>query len=375
MVTQYIDARSALPEGLVNVELFVEDGVFVAPGKADKVVDLQGHIVAPGYCDVHTHGAFGVDCVDAGGAVLKMAQGLPRFGVTGFLPAILTAPAPVMKKAYDEAAALMGQKTGAKVLGVHSEGPYFNTKKAGAQPVESIVEPCLDHLKQIIGDNPAALKKIAIAPELPGAMAMIKYLSANGVTVSLGHTEASFELAREAFDTGARSITHLFNALPPLHHRSPGPIAAALLDDRVALEVIADGIHLHPAVAHLAARLAPERCCLITDAMMAAGGDSPDGVYDLGPHKVYVKEGAAKLANGTIAGSVLTMDRAVRNMAAWGVPLHLAICMASVFPRRLHGFGTVELSEGEAADFVVLDNEGIVRGTFVDGEKMFTPCD
>ena len=370
MTTLYQNAKICTPDGFEVRDFAVSDGLVAAVDSADQTVDLAEKIVAPGYVDVHIHGAFGVDCIDADGAVATMAKGLPRHGVTGFFPTLLTAPLPQMRTAFAQAADLMRRPAGgAKVMGVHSEGPFFTAAKAGAQPRESLLLPSVDALTEIIQDDPTAMAKLSLAAELPGGTAVIEFCRQNNIVASLGHTEATYEQAVALFAAGVSCVTHLYNAMSPLHHRSPGPIAAALLSQNVVVELIADGIHIHPAMLQLAVGLAGARCVLVSDAMMGAG--LPEGEYMLGPNQVFVRDGAARLADGVLAGSVLTLDVAVRNMAAWGVPLHQAISMAAIRPRVLHDLPTQTLTPGQPADFVVLDSAANVVQTVVDGRVVY----
>jgi N-acetylglucosamine-6-phosphate deacetylase len=264
---------------------------------------------------------------------------------------------------------------GATVLGSHLEGPWISRSRAGAQFVEALRLPSVPALDDLVARGKGTVRLITIAPELDGALDLIAAALSAGIIVSIGHTDADHETARLAFDTGARHVTHLFNAMAPVHHRRPGPVAAALADERVSLEIIADGVHIHPALIALVATLAPERLVLVTDAIGAAG--APPGRHRLGPLEVLVADGRAVLAGNeeTVAGSVLTMDKAVAlAVDVAGLPLLTALKAASLNPANVLGeVRKGRLAPGADADVVVLDGQLAVVATIIGGQVVYDP--
>lgn len=348
--------------------------------EVDRTIDASGCIVAPGYIDMHIHGAAGADVMDASREALStMASFAASRGVTGFLPTVMSSPLEQMTAAcqavaqYIESAADNSSINGAQVLGINVEGPFFNTDARGAQPAEGIYPPCRDVLEAILDAGNDHVRVMSVAPEMPGALDIIEALNEMGILASIGHTQASFDQTAAAAQAGARLTTHTFNAMRGLHHREPGTVGAALTIDELSCEAIADGIHLHPAAAALIARAKGcGRTVLITDAMRAAG--LPDGVYDLARQRVTVTEGAARLDNGSLAGSTLTIDRAVANMARFArIPIEEAISMASSTPARLIGLGDTKgrIERGMDGDIVILSHDLQVRTTIAMGTPVY----
>jgi N-acetylglucosamine-6-phosphate deacetylase len=363
-VIEYVGRADAMPAGLVPANT--------------PTIYATGCIVAPGLLDVHLHGGGGCDVMDATIEALRtITHAHGRHGTTGLLAATITAP----QEQLEEAAAVINQAmplsrqpdwNGAQLLGLHMEGPYFSVKKCGAQNPAYIREPSQAEVERIISIIGPGLKHITIAPELPGAIELIGWLRQQGIRVSLGHTESSYEVAKQAIAAGADHATHTFNAMPTLHHREPGTVAAVLGDNIVTAEVIADGIHLHPGAMNLVYK-AKGACltCLVTDAMAAM--DMPDGHYRLGELPVQVINGAARLENGSLAGSVLTLDRAVKNMVEMvGVPLEEAITMATYVPARqlnmLDQKGTLEV--GKDGDLCIFGADLLCRHTIIAGRQL-----
>lgn len=368
--------------------LRVKDGVIVevsegTPARIPSSNELNygDLIVAPGFIDTHIHGYGGVDSnTNEAEHFLRMSEGLVKHGVTAFLPSTVTAPHEELLNAcravkdavskWKEARA-SGEVPGARILGIHLEGPYVNPVKKGAQnPAyirEASTKEILDYLR-VAGD---LLKMVTLAPEVRGALDAISLLVSRGVVVSVGHTNATYEEALKAFAAGASRATHLFNAMRPIHHRDPGVIVAALESSDVFIELIVDFIHLHPATVRFAINHAGTwRAVLVSDAISAAG--LPDGEYSLGGLKVIVKGGVARLENGALAGSTLTLDRAVRNVASLGYTLPEIARMASMNPaRNLRLAGLGDVRPGYRADLVVLDDDLRVLATIVDGEVVY----
>jgi N-acetylglucosamine-6-phosphate deacetylase len=253
------------------------------------------------------------------------------------------------------------------IAGVHLEGPWLSPERPGAQDVAALRAPDPDELGRLMGAWPVRL--VSLAPELPGALELIERVVAAGSLAALAHTDATYEQATEAIAAGARHAVHVFNAMRPLHHREPGVIGAVLDDDAVTCEVIADGHHVHPAVVRLLARAKGARnTTFVTDAIEAAG--QPDGTYHLGAEPVTVRDGRAVTGGGALAGSTLTMDTAVRNAVAWGIPLADALHMAATTPARVLGLRKGRIAPGYDADLAVLDADLQVVATILAGERV-----
>jgi N-acetylglucosamine-6-phosphate deacetylase len=347
-----------------------------------RAIDLDGAALGPGWIDLHVHGADGVELMPADGTlegdaqdavVGRMARFLVRHGVTGFLPATVTASMPATEMAIGRVRrAMLGSTGGARVLGVHLEGPFLSAERLGAQSPEHCVPPtplAVDHMISLVEGLPCI---VTLAPEVPGGLAAIGAFVRAGAVVSVGHTVADTEQAEAAFAAGATHVTHMFNGMPPMHHRRPGVVGTALLAEGVRVELIADGVHLHPTIVRLAIALkGADGVILISDAMAATG--CADGDYLLGPVQVSVRGGVARLESGALAGSTLTLDRAVDNVARWTEDLGEAWQMASLTPARQLGVADRlgRLAAGHLADLVALDVDGQVVLTMVGGEVVY----
>ena len=357
--------------------LEIEGGLVrrIRAGKAARGEDLKGAIVAPGFIDLHIHGYGGHD-TNSGESeeLLALARLLPHYGVTAFVPTSVTASHEELlrvSRAVAEAVRAQGDRPrGARILGLHLEGPYINPEKAGAQNSSHIRPPDWDEFLQYWDAAEGNIRAVTVAPELPGALEFIKKAVKLGITVSVGHTTATYDEARAAIAAGARRATHLFNAMPPIHHRAPGATVACLLAPEVVVELIADLIHVAGPMLELVWRAAgTERVALVTDAISAAG--LPDGHYALGGLEIEVREGVARLENGALAGSTLSLDRAVRNMVSLGVPLPQALAMATVVPAAAVGARELgSLEPGRRADFLVLDRELNIQRVYIGGERV-----
>lgn len=338
----------------------------------DASADLACPLLAPGFIDLHIHGCRGFDTMGGAEHIRGMARALPEYGVTGFLPTTVAASIPDTRLALKGAAELMEASPGARVLGCHLEGPFLNPFRKGAQPEAFLLPPSLSAYEALTEGYRHAVRMMTIAPELPGAPELMEALKGE-IVLSAGHTNATFEQLLGAVGRGLSQITHLFNAMSPLSHRAPGAAGAALSSEALCVQVIADLVHLHPAVLRLIRQCKPQgNCLLITDAIEATG--MPDGTYRLGFNKVLVKGNEARLPDGTLAGSVLTMDRAVRNMiSAGGADLAQALGMASRNPADALGIPDMgRIQPGARADLVFLDQDLTVRSTMVDGRILFT---
>lgn len=333
-----------------------------------EVVDAAGGWIVPGFVDVHVHGGGGHDVMDATPQALEaLSSTLARHGVTSFLATTVTAERARTTAALATVAAAAESLAGARLLGTHLEGPYLAAAHRGAQNKDELRLPDLPEYAEWF--DTGTVRLVTLAPELDGALELIASGTAKGVRFSAGHSGASETELHAALDAGLRHATHAFNGMPSLHHRQPGLLGAILTDDRVRAELIADGVHVHPTVMDLLVRVkGPERVMLVSDAMRAAG--MPDGTYELGGQRVTMQAGVCRTTEGGLAGSTLTLDRAVRNLVhrvgvAWGD----AVTMATASPADAldRGDDLGRLAVGHRADVTVLDAQGHVRTTIVDG--------
>jgi len=363
-----------------DADILIEDGTIIAvgPGVASgeiaEVVDAGGAIVAPGYVDVHVHGSAGHDTMDGTReAIAGMARFFAAHGVTSFCPTTLTQPTDDIMASVCAVYECMDNpiEGGAQPLGVHLEGPCINAKKKGAQPEQHITTAAAIDYQQLF--SLGNIKLITLAPEIEENKALIAFARSQGAAVVVGHSSATYEDLEEAVRHGLNHATHTFNQMEGLHHRKPGTVGGVLLLDEIYAEFIADGVHLHPAVVDMVVRLkGPERAVAITDAISGAG--MPDGDYELGGQAIVVKEGAVRLPDGTLAGSALTLDQAVRNIVEFTVaPLPEAIQMATLTPARSIGVANRKgsLEPGKDADIVFLDDDLNVLKTMVGGEVVY----
>jgi N-acetylglucosamine-6-phosphate deacetylase len=331
----------------------------------------EGACLAPGFIDLHVHGGGGAQVGPDPHAVADVASFHARHGTTGLLATTVPAPEDTLVETVRAVAAVARRPyaEAAQVLGCHLEGPFVSAARPGALDVRHLRAPDPPELARLLDAGGGSVQMIVIAPELPGALDLIAEAAGEGVVVSIGHTDATYDEAMAGIDRGARAATHLFNGMRPMHHREPGPAGAALATPRVSVELIADGVHVHPATIRLVhAAKGPERVALVTDAMQAAG--LPDGDYTLGEQPIAVRDGEARTAGGSLAGSTLTMDRAVQIcVREAGIPIVDALRMASTTPATLLGIGaaTGRITPGADADLVVLDEDLAAIGTMVRG--------
>lgn len=390
------------PEGLIeDGAVVIYKGRIVYVGQADELpstlteaggnetfstsalpqMDAAGRVIAPGYIDVHVHGGGKADTMNATTlAIATMTRVHAAHGTAVLLPTTMTgtheqivAAAKVVKQAITASAG--PEWNGARVLGMHMEGPYIHPDMIGAQNPEFVRQADLAELQEIYDILGDGFRLITLAPERPGAPEAIDWLTERGINVTMGHTGASYEEAIAGIERGVNHATHSFNAMTGLHHRNPGVVGALMTDSRVYAELIADGIHVHPAAMAVLAKIkGPERLCLITDAMEAMG--MPDGTYELGGQPVIMKDGTCRLESGSLAGSVLSMDVAVANMVKLvGVDLVSAVRMASLTPAESVGLASTRgsLTVGKMGDVVLLDAMSLLcTTTLVEGRLVYS---
>ena len=350
------------------------DGDVTIDGDAVTAVGVSGGggrgVAVPGFVDAHINGIAGVDFLsaDADGHE-RAAEALAAAGVVAYQPTLVSSPPEAYDAALAAAAAAMAAPDGgARVLGVHLEGPFLSREWPGAHDPSNLREPDPELAERLCEAGPVTM--VTLAPELEGALELVELLVGRGITVSVGHSDADAATAHAAFDRGATAITHVHNAHRRWRPRDPGPAGVALVRPDVWVQAIVDGVHLAPESALGAFLAARSRFCLVTDAVEAAG--MPPGSYRLGDREVHVEDGAVRLADGTLAGSVLTMDAAVRNLVASGAELADAVHAASTAPARLLGRDDLGvLRPGVAANVAVLNDELEVERTVVSGNEAF----
>ena len=339
---------------------------------SEEETDLRGMYVIPGLVDIHSHGNSGHDFSDGDPEGLKvMGRFDARHGITSFLPTSMTLPYDRLETAFLTAKRYREEwdGTSSRLAGIHMEGPFFSEKKKGAQNSAYLKLPDADAVMRLQEACGGLIKIVDVAPELPGAEAFIRKIAPR-CRVSVAHTDASYEDAVRAFDAGALHVTHLFNAMPSLHHRSPGVIGAAAERDDVTAELICDGLHVHPSVIRLAFKLFTDRICMVSDSLRCCG--MPDGEYDLGGQTVYLRNGEARLADGTLAGDVSDLYSDMVNAIRFGIPAEQAIMSATITPAAAIGadreIGSLE--EGKLADFVVCDRDWKIGQVVIGGKRV-----
>ncbi|GAC1432395.1 MAG: N-acetylglucosamine-6-phosphate deacetylase [Ktedonobacteraceae bacterium] len=346
--------------------------------KEKNNIDASDTIIMPGFIEVHTHGGGGFNLHTTNvHEILSYARWIPTTGVTSFLIAVVGTPDTLPEQQLHTAVAAIEHHDtmpGAEPLGIHLEGPYLNEKRRGAHPADWLRLPNEHETTLVLERTKGLLRLVTLAPELPGAEQMIHRLVSAGVTVSIGHTDANYEQTQAALQLGITHATHCFNAMRPLLHRDPGPIAAIAQAQQVFGEVIADGVHVHPAVVDMLVRmLGPIRTIVVTDAQSVAG--MPEGdMFEFAGQQAHVAHGAACLADGTLAGSILTMDKALRNILAMThVSLQEAVGMLTLNPAQSTKIATRKgrLQTGYDADLLIFDSSLTLQATICRGQIAF----
>ncbi|EGG35576.1 N-acetylglucosamine-6-phosphate deacetylase [Paenibacillus sp. HGF5] len=334
----------------------------------DERIDGNGMWLIPGMIDVHIHGANGYDMMDGTeDSIQEVSRACAATGCTSFLATSVSSTIEDLLNMIRSVKGVIGREQGAKIAGIHLEGPYLNPKRKGMQNEKYLRHPNLEEMKLIFQEAGSLIKMVTIAPELPGGLELISFLKEHGVVIAVAHSDATYEEAKLAFTAGASHVTHCFNGMRPIHHRDPGLIVAAFEEPHVSLQAIVDQVHLHPAIVRLMHRLkGPEGMVLITDALQAMG--LGDGNYMFGGHQVTVSEGIARLADGTLASSTVTMNEALRLTEANGISMENAVRMASTTPAHILGLsykGKIEV--GYDADLVLMDERYQVQWTMIEG--------
>jgi N-acetylglucosamine-6-phosphate deacetylase len=376
MTTKILHGRAFLGGTIEDdVLITIEDEAIVEIAQTIDIpaaAERTRNLIVPGFIDCHVHGGDGADFMDAddeGNARILAFHA--RHGTTALAATTLSASPHDLRQAVAAIAKTAKSGTsGAEICALHLEGPYINRERAGAQDPSSLRPPDLQELGALLETAPELQWIVTLAPELAGARALIEHFRGK-VTFSIGHTAATYSDAVAALAWGATHFTHLFNAMSGLHHREPGVVGAALLSTEATAELIADGIHVHPAVLHIAARMMPNRVALVTDAIRACG--LPDGTYKLYRHDVTVAKGAARLPGGELAGSLLTMSAAVRNMVELaGLPIETVLPLATEVPARILGLVRFKgrLAPSYDADLVLLDDKLGVERVLVRGVEL-----
>ena len=362
-------------ERFVYGDFLVENGRFAAIGAlggGEHAIDLCGATVIPGLIDIHTHGNSGADFSDGDYAGLKrMGKYLLTKGVTAFAPTSMTLPYEQLGQAFATAKRLYEEAPpdSARLIGIHMEGPFLSAKKKGSQNAAYLKKPDYEAFRDLYDSCGGLIRIVGLAPELEGAVAFTERVSTL-CTVSVAHTAAGYEQAAAIYRAGATHLTHLYNAMPPILHRQPGVIGAAAERETVYAELICDGLHVHPSAVRMAFQLFPGRICLISDALRCCG--MPEGQYLLGGETVFLKDGAARLADGTLAGSAIDLYACMQKTVSFGIPKETTIRAATLNPAKQLGCSQElgSISVGKRADFIVCDADLTRRSVFFGGAQI-----
>ncbi|MDF6019662.1 N-acetylglucosamine-6-phosphate deacetylase [Streptomyces sp. JH34] len=369
-------ARVVLPTGTVENGRVIVEGTRIAGSTHEgaRTVDLSGHWVVPGFVDIHNHGGGGASfATGTAEDVLTGVRAHRAHGTTTVVASTVTGEMDFLARQAGLLSELVEQ---GELAGIHFEGPFISPCRKGAHSEELLRDPDPAEVRKLLDAARGSARMVTLATELPGGIESVRLLAEHGVIAAVGHTDATYEQTVEAIDAGATVATHLYNAMPAIGHRAPGPVAALLEDERITVELINDGTHLHPAALELAYHHAgADRVALITDAMDAAGAG--DGLYELGPLAVEVRDGVARLVEGgSIAGSTLTLDTAFRRAVTIDrIPVEDVVRSISANPARLLGLDhrVGSLDPGKDADLVVLDADFALKGVMRRGEWIVEP--
>lgn len=366
------------PDCIKKGSVKIENGKLKEIGSSisgdDSIIDGEGLYLSPGFIDIHIHGAAGADTMDGSyDALNTISKAIAMHGTTSFLPTTMTMGKDSIKTALESISIAKQKGTdGANVLGCHLEGPFISSSAIGAQNPKYVLKPSVEDFLDIAGSHMDDVITLTIAPEVEGAEELIRFVSRNNIKASMGHTHATYEEAIAGIEWGICHATHLFNAMTPLHHRNPGAVGA-IFDSNITTEMIADGIHIaYPSIRTALKQKGLDKMVLVSDAMMAC--TMPDGDYTLGGQRVIVKEGAARLENGSLAGSVLTLDKAVKNIKNnTNYPLHEIIRMATYNPACHCNVQDRKgsIKEGYDADLVLFDEDINIKKVIIGGREVF----
>lgn len=369
-----LNGKVILKDKVIDGNVFIDGSKITEISKRqpdnETVIDAKGRYVSPGFIDVHSHGRGGSDTMyPTFKDINTITTTSIKAGVTSILPTTMTMSKEDTYAAIENVAKNIDKTSGSKILGVHMEGPFFNKKYKGAQPEEFMIEPTVENYQALTGEYSWVVKKISLAPERENSDKLIEYLVKEGVVVSIGHTDATYDQAVVGINAGATSGTHTYNAMTPLTHRNPGVVGAIMEHDQVYAELILDGIHVsYPAAKVLLKAKGLDKVMLITDSIEASG--LPDGQYKLGNQPVYVKDKAARLKDGTLAGSILALNDAVKNAYNHlGLTINEAVNLASLNPaKNLNLIDLGEIAVNKTADIIMFDEEINVDFAMVNGK-------
>ncbi|EAD2920801.1 TPA: N-acetylglucosamine-6-phosphate deacetylase [Listeria monocytogenes] len=361
---------SVVTEGHLIKEVLPKNKIIAEEYSEEAIFDGNGGLLIPGMIDVHIHGAKNYDMMDGSTeSIQAVSMACAETGCTSFLVTSVSSSLEDLIQMIRQTKKVIGKEKGAKIAGIHLEGPYLNIEKKGMQNPAHLRHPDLKEMKKIFDEADGLIKMVTIAPELPGGIELIDFLKKRGVVVAIAHSNATYEEAQDAFEKGASHITHCFNAMPTIHHRAPGLVAAALENDSISVQAIVDGVHLHPGIVRLIHKIkGPDKMVLTTDALQAMGVG--DGEYIFGGHQVTVTEGVARLQDGTLASSTVTMNKSLRLSNEFGINLQDTIQMVTSTPADILGMKNLgRIEKGYSADLVLLDKKFEVLSTWINGEK------
>ncbi|ARJ87473.1 N-acetylglucosamine-6-phosphate deacetylase [Listeria monocytogenes] len=361
---------SVVTEGHLIKEVLPKNKIIAEEYSEEAIFDGNGGLLIPGMIDVHIHGAKNYDMMDGSTeSIQAVSMACAETGCTSFLVTSVSSSLEDLIQMIRQTKKVIGKEKGAKIAGIHLEGPYLNIEKKGMQNPAHLRHSDLKEMKKIFDEADGLIKMVTIAPELPGGIELIDFLKKRGVVVAIAHSNATYEEAQDAFEKGASHITHCFNAMPAIHHRAPGLVAAALENDSISVQAIVDGVHLHPGIVRLIHKIkGPDKMVLTTDALQAMGVG--DGEYIFGGHQVTVTEGVARLQDGTLASSTVTMNKSLRLSNEFGINLQDTILMATSTPADILGMKNLgRIEKGYSADLVLLDKKFEVLSTWINGEK------